>query len=115
MSAQRFEVKVRYQAGIAIIDLQGEINTSADETLKPAYAEAIATNPKAVLLNMTGVEYITSTGMAILVELLAQAYQANRPLAACGLSSHYQEVFQIIRMTDYMEIFADEASALKKL
>ncbi|MCK6630340.1 MAG: STAS domain-containing protein [Anaerolineae bacterium] len=115
MAAKHPEVKLRYQADIAIIDLQGEINASADEILKPAYVEAVATNPKAVLLNMTDVEYITSTGLAILVELLAQAYQANRPLAACGLSSHYQEVFQIIRMTDYMQIFADEASALSKL
>lgn len=115
MLAKHLEVTLRYQAGIAIIDLQGEINASADETLKPAYEEAVRVNPKAVLLNMTKVEYINSTGMAILVELLAQAYQANHHLAACGLSSHYLEVFQIIRMTDYMEIFADEASALNKL
>lgn len=115
MSAKSLEVMLRYQAGIAIIDLQGEINASADELLKPAYLEAIESNPKVVLLNMAHVEYITSTGMAILVELLAQAYQANHRLAACGLSSHYHEVFQIIRMTDYMEIFADEASALNML
>lgn len=115
MSAKLLDVKLRYQAGVAIIDLQGEINTSADELLKPTYFEAIESNPKVVLLNMTHVEYITSTGMAILVELLAQAYQGNHRLAACGLSSHYHEVFQIIRMTDYMQIFADEASALSTL
>lgn len=115
MPTKRLEVEIRYQAGIGIIDLLGEINASADETLKPAYLEVARTNPRVVLLNMTNVEYINSTGMAILVELLAQAYQTNHRLAACGLSSHYHEVFQIVRMTDYMEIFADEASALNKL
>ncbi|NJN94159.1 MAG: STAS domain-containing protein [Anaerolineales bacterium] len=115
MPTKHLEVKIRYQARVAIIDLSGEINASADETLKPAYLEAIETNPRVVLLNMTQVEYINSTGIAILVELLAQAYQANHRLAACGLSSHYQEVFQIVRMTDYMELFADESSALSTL
>jgi anti-anti-sigma regulatory factor len=53
--------------------------------------------------------------MAVLVGILAQAHQASRRLAACGLSDHYREVFQITRMTDFMEIFPDEASALNHL
>jgi anti-anti-sigma factor len=115
MSAKQPNVKVRYHSGIAIIDLQGEINASAEKALNGAYAEAIAANPTAILLNLTHMEYITSTGMAVLVGLLAQAHQANRRLAACGLSDHYAEVFQITRMTDFMEIYTDEASAISKL
>jgi anti-anti-sigma factor len=115
MSAKRLEVKVRYQAGIAIIDLQGEINPSTEAALRSAYTDAVASNPRAILLNLADIEYITSIGMAILVELVAQAYQANYHLAAYGLNGHYREVFQIIRMTDFMEIFADETSALKNL
>lgn len=115
MPAKRNNVRVRQHGLISIIDLQGEINATLEEALKTAYAEAIAPNPSAILLNLSDVEYITSTGMAILVGLLAQAHQANRHLAACGLSEHYREVFQITRMTDFMEIFTDEDSALKQL
>lgn len=115
MPAKRNNVRVRKHSLISIIDLQGEINATLEEALKKAYAEAIAPNPSAILLNLSDVEYITSTGMAILVGLLAQAHQANRRLAACGLSEHYREVFQITRMNDFMEIFTDEASALKEL
>ena len=31
---------------------------------------------------------------------------------ACGLSPHYQEIFAITRLADYMPVFGDEASAL---
>jgi anti-anti-sigma factor len=115
MPAKRSNVRVRHQGSVSIIDLQGEINAALEEALKNAYAEAIGPNPSAILLNLSDVEYITSTGMAVLVGLLAQAHQANRRLAACGLNEHYREVFQITRMTDFMEIFPDEASALNQL
>ncbi len=47
-----------------------------------------------------------------MVGLLKRARQANCSLAACNLSEHYQEIFQITRLTDYMRLFPDEASAL---
>ena len=115
MPAKRSHVRVRHQGSVSIIDLQGEINVSLEEPLKSAYAEAVGPNPSAILLNLSDVEYITSTGMAILVGLLAQAHQANRRLATCGLSEHYREVFQITRMTDFLEIFFDETTALNQL
>jgi anti-sigma B factor antagonist len=115
MPAKRNNIQFRQHGLISIINLQGEINATLEEALKSAYAEAIAPNPSAILLNLSDVEYITSTGMAILVGLLAQAHQANRRLAACGLSEHYREVFQITRMADFMEIYTDEASALNQL
>lgn len=115
MPAKRNNIRFRQQGLVSIIDLQGEINATLEEALKTAYTEAIGPNPRAILLNLSDVEYITSTGMAILVGLLAQAHQANRRLAACGLSEHYREVFQITRMTDFIEIFPDEVSALNQL
>ena len=112
MPAQDFEARVRHQPGIAIIDLLGEINSFADEGLNAAYAEASKQNPAAVLLNFAGVDYINSTGIALIVGLLAQARKSGRRLLTSGLSSHYVEIFQITRLADFMSIFADETSAL---
>ena len=44
--------------------------------------------------------------------LLARARKAKRRLLVYGLSPHYQEIFQITRLADFMAIYADEASAL---
>jgi len=112
MATQHLEAKVRHHPSVAIIDLHGEINAFAEEALNAAYAEAGSRNPDAILLNFGDVDYINSTGIALIVSLLAQARKSRRRLLACGLSEHYVEVFQITRLADFMSIFSDEASAL---
>jgi anti-anti-sigma factor len=58
------------------------------------------------------VDYINSTGIALVVGLLARARKSHHPIAACGLSPHYREIFEITRLVDYMPVFSDEVAAL---
>jgi anti-anti-sigma factor len=112
MATKVLEANVRQSGPVAVIDLRGEIDSFAEETLNAAYGQAEAQNPKAVLLNFNDVEYINSTGIALIVGLLARARKAGRRLLTSGLSSHYVEIFQITRLADFMNIYPDEATAL---
>ena len=113
MPAKLLEALVRQQPGAAVIDLQGEIDAVAAPALNAAYAEAEQSNPEVILLNFSDVDYINSTGIALIVGLLAKARAAHRRLIVCGLSEHYVEIFQITRLADFMTIFPSEASALE--
>ncbi len=114
MPARRrhLEAKVRHESGIAIVDLHGEINAFAEDALNGAYSEAEGNGPGAILLNFGGVDYINSTGIALIVSLLARARASHHRLLACCLSDHYVEIFQITRLVDFMSVFPDEASAI---
>ncbi|MDX1523008.1 MAG: STAS domain-containing protein [Anaerolineae bacterium] len=112
MALKPLEASVRFKADRAIIDLRGDIDASAEEALNLAYAESESQNPGTILLNFSDVEYINSTGIALIVGLLAKTRQAHRSLQTCGLSDHYVEIFQITRLSDFMRIFPDEASAV---
>ena len=112
MSAKSLETTVRRVSGVAVIDLRGDIDGGAEQALNAAYAAATVTDPAAVLLNFSGVEYINSTGIALIVGVLAQARKAKRHISTFGLSDHYTEIFQITRLADFMGIYPDEASAL---
>ena len=103
---------MRRHAGTAILDLQGEIDGLADHAINRAYAEAVSAAPVALLLNFGGVEYINSTGIAVIVSVLAQACRDRIPVLACGLSDHYQEIFRITRLSDFIRVYRDEGSAL---
>src|SRR5262245_29137387 len=105
MPARLLEARARHQHGAAVIDLHGEINASGSAALNDAYAEAERHNPEVVLLNFAGVDYINSTGIALIVGLLAKARAAQRRLVVCGLSEHYVEIFQITRLSDFMTMF----------
>ena len=112
MPAKHLEAAVRQESGIAVIDLTGEINGFAQEALDAGYAEAEAKNPEAILLNFEEVDYINSTGIALIVGLLARARASKRRLLACNLSEHYVEIFEITRLSDFIGVFPDEESAI---
>jgi anti-anti-sigma factor len=112
MAVRHLEVGVRREPGGTVLDLKGEINGFAEGSLDAAYAEAEKDNPGTILLNFEGVDYINSTGIALIVGLLARARAAKRRLVAYGLSDHYVEIFNITRLSDFVNVFPDEESAL---
>jgi anti-sigma B factor antagonist len=112
MATTTLDSRVRHVSDTAIIDLRGDINGLADEALSAAYSEAESQNPSNVVINFGDVHYINSTGIALVVGLLARARQAHRRLLVYGLSDHYREIFNITRLSDFMEIHPDETSAL---
>ena len=112
MSAQHLEARVRHEPGVAIVELRGDIAAFAEDTLNAAYAEAEQQGHDPILLNFSQVQYINSTGIALIVGLLARARKTHRQLRACGLSQHYVEIFQITRLVDFMSVFPDESSAM---
>jgi anti-anti-sigma factor len=112
MPAKHLEATVRQEPGVAVMDLTGEINGFAQEALDDSYSEAESSDPEAILLNFEGVDYINSTGIALIVSLLARARASKRRLLACNLSEHYVEIFNITCLSDFMSIFPDEESAI---
>jgi len=112
MSDIPFSAEVRRKEGKAVIDLRGEINAFAESDLNEAFAQAGKDSPSAIVLNFEQVGYINSTGIALIVGLLAQARKTRQTLVVYGLTEHYLEIFKITRLADFMTIYADEAAAL---
>lgn len=113
MPTRALEAHVRHKKPrVAVIDLHGEIDGFAETTLNDAYAEAEKEQPDSILLNFADVDYINSTGIALIVTLLARARKSHVRLYSCGLSEHYVEIFNITRLADFMNVFPDEESAL---
>lgn len=112
---RQFAAEVRGRGSLAIIDLHGELDGFAEAGLDAAYAEAMEGRPQAVLLNFGDVDYINSTGIALIVGLLAQARTSRLQLLTSGLSEHYQEIFRITRLADFMSMVADEGAAMKEI
>ena len=111
MPASRFDAKVRRKNGLTVVDLTGEIDAGAEESLNGAYDQAAANGAGTILLNFGGVDYINSTGIALIVGILAKARKDQRSITACGLADHYREIFEITRLSDFMQIFPDEQTA----
>lgn len=115
LQSNAFRAEVRRRDGLSVIDLFGDIDGFADAALDAAYSEAEQLDTPATMLNFSRVGYINSTGIALIVGLLARARKTHRRLVTCGLSEHYQEIFSITRLSDFMTVFPDEESAIQAI
>jgi anti-anti-sigma factor len=112
MATSELDVQVRRRGGASIVDLSGDVDSSAEATLQRGYDEAAAGGGP-VVLNFAGADYINSTGIALIVGLLAQARARDVHITACGLSDHYREIFEITRLADFMTIADNEDGAVE--
>ena len=111
MATRELEATVREAGGVPVIDLAGDVNAAAERALHAAYETATDARPGAVMLNFAATEYINSTGIALIVGLLAQARAQGVEVRATGLSEHYREIFEITRLADFMTIVPDADGA----
>ena len=111
MTQAKISLNVR-SAGhsISIIDIQGEVTGGADAALTDAYNHASAT--KTIILNFSGLEYMNSSGIGLLVTLLIRAQRQGQKLMAYGLTDHYREIFELTRLNEAIVIHSTEAEAV---
>ena len=116
------EATTRVLPGAAVIELSGEVDGSAAMVLTTAYERAVTEGPpekstdvNTVVLDFAAVDYINSTGIALIVSVLARARAERRKVVASGLSAHYREIFDITRLSDFIELFPDLDRAVSQL
>ena len=103
--------QVHHEADGARIVLTGRIDRDGDDAMIGAYADARTVGTGPITLDFTATDYINSTGIALIVRLLAEARRDGRPVHAAGLSEHYREIFRITRLSDFMSL--DDAAAVQ--
>jgi anti-sigma B factor antagonist len=98
--------------GVAVVDIRGEVTGFAESILTEAYNQAISTSVRAVVLNFSGLEYMNSSGIGLLVTLLIRAQRQKLRLLACGLNEHYRQIFELTRLNEAIGIYSSEGEAL---
>ena len=99
--------------GASVIDIKGDVTAACEGVLMDAYAQAGAEKTKNVLLNFSGLEYMNSGGIGMLVTLLVRANRNKQNLMACGLNDHYRQIFELTRLDEAIAIHQTESDALQ--
>jgi anti-sigma B factor antagonist len=100
---------------ISIIDIHGDVTGFAENILMDAFSQASNGSTHGILLNFSGMDYMNSSGIGLLVTLLIRTQRQKQKLMACGLSEHYEEIFKLTRLNEAIGIYADESDALAAL
>ena len=110
MTQGTLTLDVRAAGQASILDVQGDITSASEQTLMDAYSQAV--NAKSIILNFTGLEYMNSGGIGLLVTLLVRANRQKQKLLAFGLTDHYKEIFELTRLDEAIGIYDTEAEAV---
>jgi anti-sigma B factor antagonist len=102
--------EVRREGTAALVDIEGDVTAGSEAVLMAAYDQA--GDARAVVLNFSGLSYMNSGGIGLLVTLLVRANRHSQQLLAFGLSDHYRQIFELTRLDEAIGIHDDERSAL---
>ena len=97
---------------VTVLRFEGDISSASKEAVIGSYQSLPKNTVKTVLLDFTKVEYINSSGIALVIQLLMEAANAGQKVLAFGLSAHFQKVFTMVGITKYAGLFPDQAAAL---
>ena len=77
-----------------------------------AYTRATDEGARSLILNFSGLGYMNSGGIGLLVTLLVRANRQKQRLLALGLNDHYRQIFELTRLDEAIGIFDSEAEAV---
>jgi len=100
---------------VTVLAFSGDISSASKDAILAAYHGLDSAVAK-VLLDFTGVDYINSSGIAIIIQLLLEASKSgDRKIGIFGLSAHFQKVFTMVGINKYAAMHSDETTALGSL
>jgi anti-sigma B factor antagonist len=97
---------------VRVIAITGELTAASEDDLMDAYTRVGADEVRAIALDFSGLDYMNSGGIGLVVTLLVRAQRAGRRVLAFGLSDHYRQIFELTRLDEAITIHDDEAGAL---
>lgn len=98
---------------VSVIDIAGDVTSGCEEVLMDAYGQASRGQTRAIILNFSGLEYMNSGGIGLLVTLLVRANRQHQRLLVYGLNEHYTQIFELTRLDEAIGIHLSEAEALE--
>ncbi|HEY2382405.1 MAG TPA: STAS domain-containing protein [Terriglobia bacterium] len=95
-----------------VIDLEGGIDLRNSHGLRTTLFEKLSTTSR-LALNMSGIGYIDSSGIATLVETLKKAQGLQKDFVLFGLGQRVYDVLKLTNLLGVFQVFDTEEHALQ--
>jgi anti-sigma B factor antagonist len=98
---------VERKPGVYVIRVEGEVDMSNSPDVRNVILPTFQKSPSHVVVDLSGVSYIDSSGIATLVEGYQLARAGGGRLTLAGMSSGVEAVFELAYLKDVFEIVPD--------
>jgi anti-sigma B factor antagonist len=95
-----------------VLPLEGEIDLHVSPEVAESLRTMIAKKQKVIVVDLTKVTYLDSSGLAVLIEGMQKIQEYGGKFALAGAQESVQHIFEIARLDQVFQIFPDVDSAL---
>jgi anti-anti-sigma factor len=99
-----FHVDVRQSDQATVLTVSGELDLASSASLEEALGEAGTSKPELVVLDLRGVEFMDSSGLAVIVKAHQRAQNAGRRLGVINGSPQVQRLLSLTGMDERMTV-----------
>jgi len=98
------EIKVEEKEGFTEVSLKGDIYIEQADELSGVFNKIIEKNPREVVINLSGLKSISSSGIGKIVFLYKGIHKNNGKLRITGVNETIMQIFRIIKLDKLMEV-----------
>ena len=106
------QINIEEKSGVAVVLVKGDIDINTSPDIKRFFDDLIKDRKEKVVIDLDGVSYVDSSGLATFVEILKKLRSYGGKLKLTNLSSKVRGLFEITKLTKLFDIFDDQAGAL---
>ena len=104
MNVEHKIIQTKVAGAFLLIRPLGDVDMHESPKLRTVVLAEIKKKPKAVIVDLTQVGFIDSSGIATLVEALKESKNVGASLSLCGLSEKILDVFELARLDKVFKI-----------
>ena len=110
-----FTASIRQNGKITIVDLTGHLTSFESVGLHDTISNLVRQGRKRIILNLSGLEYLDSSGIGLLVRNYMTVIKAGGEMKVVGLTSRVEEILKITKLSQVLAECQDEEAALRSL
>lgn len=95
-----------------VLPLDGEIDLHVSPEVAESLRSMIAKKPRRVVVDLTKVTYVDSSGLAVLLQGMQNVREYGGKFGLAGVQDDVKHVFDIARLDQVFEIYPDVDAAL---
>ncbi len=104
------EIKSGDGLPITVLRFAGDITSTSQAAVLGTY-QGLPDTAKKILVDFSNVEYLNSSGIALVIQMMIAASKKGQSIQTFGLTPHFQKVFTMVGMTKYTKLHPDEQAA----
>jgi anti-sigma B factor antagonist len=106
------DISVREVRGVNVLDLSGSLDTNTSPAAEDEVNNLISAGHDKILFNFKELDYISSSGLRVLLATAKKLKVSGGLMKVCSLNSVVQEVFDISGFAGILNLATDEEEAL---